>query len=351
MVERKGSIQAMTTLRAGVIGYGFGGRIFHSPLLEAAGFEVSAIQTSNPERVAAAKKDFPAAKIVASIEELIALKLDLIVVSSQNVGHKSQAIAALRAHIPTVVDKPFAINYADTKEILDIANKEKTPITVFFNRRFDSDTLTIKKAISDGSLGKVFRLEGRFERWAPVTAPDAWREALTKEQGGGKLLDLQPHLLSAVTELFGPAELKFSAVRSIRAFSDDDSVLMVQHASGVDSYLSACEAMGAPGPRIRVTGDKGTLIIQDLDPQEGFIKDGVRPVNGKWEVDTRSKAYLHRGPEVVEYESVPGNYVDFYLQVKACIEGKGEMPVSQSDILMIAKIIDDAYEHSIHKTK
>ena len=339
----------MKTLRAGVIGYGFGGRIFHAPLLEAAGFEVAAIQTTNPERVLAVRKDFPQAKIVATTEELLELGLDLIVVSSQNSAHKSQAIAALRAHIPTGVDKPFAINYADTKEILDVANEEKTPVTVFFNRRFDSDTLTIKKAMSDGSIGKVFRLEGRFERWAPVTAPDAWREALKKEEGGGKLLDLQPHLLSAVTELFGPAELKFSAVRSIRAFSDDDSVLMVQHESGVDSYLSACEAMGAPGPRIRVTGDKGSLIIHELDPQEGFIKQGVRPVNGKWEVDTRSKAYLHRGAEVTEYESVPGNYVDFYLQVKACVEGKSEMPVSQSDILMIAKIIDEAYEKSIHK--
>lgn len=339
----------MSTLRAGVIGYGFGGRVFHAPLLEAAGFEVTAIQTTNPERVDAVKKEFPNAKIVATTQELIDLGLDLIVVSSQNSAHKSQAIAVLRAHIPTVVDKPFAINYADTKEILDVANQEKTPITVFFNRRFDSDTLTIKKAMTDGSIGKVFRMEGRFERWAPMTSPDAWRESLKKEEGGGKLLDLQPHLLSAVTELFGPAELKFSAVQSIRAYSDDDSVLMVQHASGVDSYLSACEAMGAPGPRIRVTGDKGSLIIHELDSQEGFIKQGVRPVNGKWEVDTRSKAYLHRGAEVSEYESVPGNYVDFYFQVKACIEGKGEMPVSQSDILMIAKIIDDAYEKSIHK--
>lgn len=339
----------MTTLRAGVIGYGFGGRVFHAPLLAAAGFEVTAIQATNPERVAAARADYPNAQIVSTTEELIALGLDLIVVASQNMGHKPQAIAALRAHIPTVVDKPFALNYADTKEILDIANEEKTPITVFFNRRFDSDTLTIKKAIKEGVLGKVFRLEGRFERWAPVTPPDAWREAFPRAKGGGKVLDLQPHLLSAATELFGPAELKFSAVRSIRAFSDDDSVLMVAHANGVDSYLSACEAMGAPGPRIRVTGDKGTLIIQDLDSQESYINQGVRPVNGKWEVDTRSKTYLHRGADVVEYESVPGNYVEFYLQVKAAIEGKGEMPVSHADILMIAKVIDDAFEKSIHK--
>ena len=339
----------MSTLRAGVIGYGFGGRVFHAPLLVAAGFDLVAIQATNPERVAAAKADYPNTKIVATIEQLIAENLDLIVISSQNMAHKSQAITALRAHIPTIVDKPFALNYSETKEILDIANEEKTPISVFFNRRFDSDTLTIKKAIAEGVLGKVFRLEGRFERWAPLTASDAWREALPKEQGGGKVLDLQPHLLSAATAIFGPAELKFSAVRSIRAFSDDDSVLMVQHENGVDSYLSACEAMGAPGPRIRVTGDKGSLIIHDLDPQESFINAGVRPVNGKWDVDTRSKTYLHRGAEVVEYESVPGNYVDFYHQVRACIEGKGEMPVSHSDILMIAKIIDDAFEKSIHK--
>ena len=339
----------MTKPRAGVIGFGFGGRIFHAPLLKAAGFDVVGIQATNPERVAQAKAAYPEAAIVATTDELIALGLDLMVISSQNMGHKPQAIAALRAHIPTVVDKPFALNYADTKEILDIAKEENTPITVFFNRRLDSDTLTIKKAMDEGVLGKVFRLEGRFERWAPITSPDAWREALTPEQGGGKVLDLQPHLLSAATALFGPAELKFSAIRSIRAFSDDDSVLMVAHDSGVDSYLSACEAMGAPGPRIRVTGDKGTLIIQDLDAQEGHIASGTVPVDGKWEIDVRSKTYLHRGSEVVEYESVPGNYVGFYLQVKDAIAGNGQMPVSHEDILMIAKIIDDAFEKSIHK--
>ncbi|MEY4498820.1 MAG: hypothetical protein RJA40_925 [Actinomycetota bacterium] len=280
--------------------------------------------------------------MVSTVSEIINLKPDLAVVASPNSFHAPQTIELLRAKIPVVVDKPMALNAKETEEIISVSESEGVPVTTFFNRRWDSDALTIKKIISEGILGNIFRFEARFERYRTLGNPDSWRERLSPSEGGGKLLDLQPHLLSTTIDFFGQGELQYSSVRSIRGLSDDDSFLVLKHKNNVDSYLSACEVMGSPGPRIRLTGDKATLIVHGLDPQEGLLRQGLYPENGNWDVDTRTPAFIHRGDEITEYESVPGNYAQFYLGVKAALETGSAMPVSTDDALYIARIIDQA---------
>lgn len=334
------------SLRAAIIGYGLAGRTFHSNLLKGAGFEIAAVLTTSPARVAQVHDDFPHAAVVASVAEIISQKPDIAVVASPNIFHAPQAIELLRAGIPVVVDKPMALNAKETEEIIAVSESEGVAVTTFFNRRWDSDALTIKQILREGILGNVFRFEARFERYRTLGNPDSWRERLTPAEGGGKLLDLQPHLLSTTIDFFGQGELKYSSVRSIRGLSDDDSFLALKHENNVDSYLSACEVMGSPGPRIRLTGDKASLVIHGLDPQEGYLRAGLYPENGKWSVDTRTPAFIHRGDEITEYESVPGDYVQFYLQVKAALANGGAWPVSTSDALYIARIIDQARAQS-----
>jgi len=336
----------MSSPRAAIIGYGLAGRTFHSNLLKGAGFEIVAVLTTSANRVAQVHEDFPNAAVLSSVAEIIALKPDLAVVASPNSFHAPQAIELLRAGIPVVVDKPMALNAIETEEIIKVSESEGVPVTTFFNRRWDSDALTIKKILREGILGNIFRFEARFERYRTLGNPDAWRERLTPAEGGGKLLDLQPHLLSTTIDFFGQGELKYSSVRSIRGLSDDDSYLALKHENNIDSYLSACEVMGSPGPRIRLTGDKASLVIHGLDPQEGLLRQGIFPENGKWVVDTRTPAFIHRGDEVTEYESVPGDYVQFYLQVKKSLAEKSAMPVSTDDALYIARIIDQARKES-----
>ena len=336
----------MSSPRAVIIGYGLAGRTFHSNLLKGAGFEIAAVLTISASRVAQVHEDFPNAAVLSSVAEIIALKPDLAVVASPNSFHAPQAIELLRAGIPVVVDKPMALNAIETEQIIRVSESEGVPVTTFFNRRWDSDALTIKKILREGILGNIFRFEARFERYRTLGNPDAWRERLTPAEGGGKLLDLQPHLLSTTIDFFGQGELKYSSVRSIRGLSDDDSYLALKHENNIDSYLSACEVMGSPGPRIRLTGDKASLVIHGLDPQEGLLRQGIFPENGKWAVDTRTPAFIHRGDEVTEYESVPGDYVQFYLQVKKSLADKSAMPVSTDDALYIARIIDQARKES-----
>ena len=149
-------------MRVGIAGYGLAGRYFHAPLLKGCGYDVVVIQTSNAERAAHAVADFPNVKVVATIEELVAHELDLVVVASANVGHSQYAHAAISAGIPVVIEKPMGRTYAETAEIISAGERAGIPVSTFFNRRWDSDALTIKKVLASGVLGTIHRMDSRF---------------------------------------------------------------------------------------------------------------------------------------------------------------------------------------------
>jgi predicted dehydrogenase len=334
-------------MRVGIAGYGLAGRSFHAPLLKGCGFEVAAVLTGNSTRARQAKEDFPLIKVVENLNDLLAQELDLVVIATANSSHAEYALAAISAGIPVVVEKPMGRTVAETERILDAGEEAGVPVTAFYNRRWDSDMLTLEKVASNGLIGKVFRLDSRFERFRPQLNPSAWRETLTPEEGGGLLLDLQTHLLSTALDAFGPAELTYASVRKIRGESEDDVVLNLRHTSGVDSYCSVSAISGSTGPRIRVLGTEGALIIEELDPQEALLRAGNFPEGGIWQVPTASKAYIQRGDQREEIQAVPGNYGHFYLSVAGALEGKNPMPVSPEDILAVATIIDKAREISV----
>jgi len=332
------------TLKVGIAGYGLAGRYFHAPLLKGCGFEIVGIQTTNLERRSNALLDFPNTKVVGSISELVELDLDLLVVASANLAHAEHAKAGINKGIPVVIDKPMGRTAKEVAEIISAAESKNVAITTFFNRRWDSDALTIKKVLASKVLGEIHRLDSRFERFRPDLNPDSWRENMSAADGGGQLLDLQPHLISTATDWFGRAKLLTASVRSLRGGADDDSVLVLHHETGVNSYLSASAVVGAHGPRIRILGTKGALVINDLDPQEALLRDGKFPENGTWTLPTTSEAYIHRGDEIEKIESVPGNYGHFYKQVEDAIVNGKPWPVSTSDALHVAEIIDQARE-------
>lgn len=334
-------------MRVGIAGYGLAGRSFHAPLLKGCGFEVATVLTGNSTRARQAKEDFPLTKVVESLDAFLAAELDLVVVASANMAHAEQAIAAIKAGIPVVVDKPMGRSVAETKTIIDAAERAGVPVTAFFNRLWDSDALTIKKVVANGLIGKPFRLDSRFERFRPQLNLSSWRESESAENGGGLLLDLQTHLLSTALDWFGPAELTYANIRNIRGESEDDVVLNISHQSGVDSYLSVSAIAGAPGPRIRLLGTEGALIVEELDPQEALLRAGEYPEGGTWKVPTTSKAIIQRGDSREEIQTVPGNYGHFYLAVRDALEGNDDWPISAEQIMSVATMIDKAREISV----
>jgi predicted dehydrogenase len=324
------------------------GRVFHGPLLKGCGFEVASILTSNSERVAQAKSDFPEAQIFSDLDAFLDSGLDLAVIASSNVAHLPQTRAALERQIPTVVDKPMGRTVAEVQEMIELSEKENTLLTTFFNRRWDSDSLTIKKLLISGELGQPFRFDGRFERFRPERNLASWRENLSPEEGGGLLLDLQSHLISTALDYFGPAQVVSASVRSIRGGADDDVTVVLRHESGVDSYLAASAVSGAPGPRVRLLGSKGALVINELDPQEDALRAGEIPFGGAWERPMASAAAIHKDEKITFFvDSVSGNYAAFYTLVKAAIESGSAPPVSLADALRVAEIIEEARAISV----
>jgi scyllo-inositol 2-dehydrogenase (NADP+) len=337
--------------RVGIVGYGLAGRYFHAPLLQAAGFFVAAIASRSLEKRGHAHEDFPLAAILATAQDLVAEDLDLVVVASTNDLHSEHAKLAINAGIPVVVDKPMGRDYFETVELFDYAESYGIPITVFFNRLFDSDTQTIKKILAEQELGEVFKFESRFERFRPELNPNSWRENSDIQVGGGLLLDLQTHLISIALSLFGPAKLSYASLRKIKGGAEDDVSLALTHDSGIDSYLTASSISGEIGPRIRLSGSKGTLIAKDLDPQENLLRSAVKPRKTGWPEPSlaTSEFSISKGDSTREFLGEPGNYVEFYNKILDSLEAGSEMPITREFALQVAEIIDQARQLDLRR--
>jgi len=335
----------MTALRVALAGYGLAGRVFHAPLVAATdGLELVTVVTGNPERVAQVHADHPDASVLATTEELFAdpAAFDLLVVAATNDVHAPLARAALALGKAVVVDKPLALTAAEAADLVDAAATAGAVLSVFQNRRWDSDQLTLRRLLRDGELGTVLRFESRFERWRPQPRPDSWREALPAVEGGGLLLDLGSHLVDQALHLFGPAVRVYAEVDSRRGASDDDVFVAVEHASGVRSHLWAGALAGAPGPRLRVLGSAGAYVVDDLDPQEDRLRaTGGLPAGGL-PVDPASYGRLVRGDATEPVVSERGRWDLFYPAMAAAIAGAGPVPVDPADAVATLALIEAA---------
>ena len=205
-------------------------------------------------------------------------RLDLVVVATPNDSHVAIASAALEQRIPVVVDKPLAITAREAEALVARAERAGVLMSVFHNRRWDTDQLTLQRLIAEGALGSITRYESRVERWRPEPDPERWREFQPPERGGGVLLDLGTHLVDQALVLFGPATHTYAEINARRGTpGEDDVFIALRHASGTISHLWASSVTPAPGPRLRVQGTAGGFLVPGLDPQEAALRAGARP--------------------------------------------------------------------------
>jgi scyllo-inositol 2-dehydrogenase (NADP+) len=325
-------------MRAAVIGYGLAGAVFHAPLIAATdGLEVATIVTSNAERQEEARREHPDARVTPELEA--AFGADLVVVATPNHTHAPLAKQALAAGAAVVVDKPLALNAAEARELVAQGGR----LTVFQNRRWDSDQLTLRRLLHDGELGEVLRYESRFERWRPEPKPEpAWRETRTPAGGGGVLLDLGSHLVDEALRLLGPAESVYAEIDARRGgAADDDAFLAIRHASGAYSHLRASAVSAAPGPRLRVLGTRAAYIVDELDRQEADLRDGLRPDGETWGAAPPGR--LVRGEEVSPVTSENGDWPAFYRGAAAWLSGVEPLPpVDPHDAVRVLELLDAA---------
>ena len=340
----------MTERAVGIIGYGLAGRVFHAPLIAATpGLRVAAIVTSNAERRQQARSDHPDAALLDSPQDLWAraAELDAVAVATANDSHAPLANQAIDHGLAVVVDKPLALSSHEAGELIAHARERGVLLTVFQNRRWDSDQLTLSKLSGDGSLGTILRYESRFERWRPEAHPEVWREARTPDEGGGLLLDLGSHLVDQALQHFGAVQTVYAEIANRRGTpADDDTFLALTHRSGTISHLHASALAAAPGPRLRVLGTEAALIVRELDSQEDRLRAGQRPdTTDDWGTEPE-----HTRPRLIAGEhSVPltperGAWQTFYARFEQALTTghAADLPVDPDDALQVLRVLEAA---------
>ena len=247
------------------------GEVFHAPLVESVdGLELAAIVTSNPERRQRATVAHPSARLIDSTADLWSaacaeLGLQLVVVAAPNRAHVPVALDALAAGLHVVVDKPLAVTAEDGRRVVDEAERRGLVLSVFHNRRWDGDFLTVRRLVGEGVLGEVWRFESRFERWRPERLASAWRERGDPADGGGLLMDLGSHLIDQALVLFGPPVAVYAELSRRRpgADVDDDTFVALEHRSGAGPTFGSarwrrvlCLGSASSGRR-RATSSRG----------------------------------------------------------------------------------------------
>jgi predicted dehydrogenase len=308
----------------GLIGYGLGGSAFHAPLIAAEPrLRLEAVVTSRAGQV---ERDHPGTRVAGSAEELLAdPAVELVVVAAPNAVHHELAAAALRAGRHVVVDKPFTLSAADADELIALAEATDRRLSVFHNRRWDGDFLTVRRGVEAGVLGEVASFVSRYDRFRPVPK-GSWKEEAVA--GSGLLWDLGPHLIDQAMVLFGPPRTVWADLGVQRPGVEAvDYVHLVLGYGRLRAVLHAAMLVRDPGPRFEVHGDRGSLVTWGLDQPQ------VRATL------TGEVAGLEQQGRL---EGVPTAYGSFYAAMAAAVAGEGPVPVAPTDARATVAVIEHA---------
>ncbi len=328
----------------GLVGYGLAGRLFHAPFIVAVdGLRVAAVATTRPDRQAEAHADHPDARVVGSVDELLGLPdVDVVVVASPNLSHVPVGIQALEAGRHVVVDKPIGTSIPDAERLIEVAHRSGRILSVYQNRRWDGDFLTVRRLIDAGALGPIDSLESRFEIRVPLA--EAWREDV--EQGGGPHRDLGAHLVDQALLLFGRAEHVYAQMDRRRPGSGiDDSVFVaIEHAGRVRSLVWTSLIASWGRPRFRVRGLSGEFVKEQRDQQEARLLAGRRPTEPDFGDDAPADWGQLYTPDTPP-SPVPterGDYSRFYELFRDAVRGDGAVPVDPADSVRGLRVLEAA---------
>jgi predicted dehydrogenase len=335
-------------LRVALIGYGLAGQAFHAPIIATTpGLRLTAIVTGDSDRGARAKQEHPGATIFRHPDDLWRARVaDVVVVASPNRTHVPLAMQALSSGLSVVVDKPLAPTAAEARSLIGEARRRRLHLTVFQNRRWDGDFLTVRKLVGEGTLGEIYQFESRFERWRPTPRP-GWRELGSPEEAGGLLYDLGSHLIDQAIVLFGPVDKIHAEIDRRRpgVQVDDDTFVSLTHASGVRSRLWMNVVSGQNGPRFRVLGSEAAFTKHGLDGQEDALRAGHRPgqPGEPWGVELPERwGCLGVGDHLRPVQTEPGAYPDFYSGLVSAIRDGAPLPVNPEDAIVVLELIATA---------
>ena len=337
----------MERIKTGIASYGLSGRVFHAPFIEANdAFEFTAVCERSKNE---ALKLYSNVQIVRSFEELISIpELELIIVNTPDLTHYDYCKAALNAGKNVIVEKPFVFNVSEGEELVELAEKKGLMLSVFQNRRWDGDFLTIQKVLKENKLGRIVEFRSGFQRFKNYIVEGSWKEE--KNRHVGIVYNLGPHLVDQAVCLFGKPDGVFAQIRMQREGSKvDDFFQITLIYKDINVLLTAGQLMKEPIASYVLHGTNGSFVKYGIDPQEDQLKSGMKPTDAGYGIDC-SENYGILNIEMngqTQRESIPsesGNYMLFFDNVAFAIRNKVPPAVSARENLAIIRILEAAFQ-------
>ncbi|MGB8601820.1 MAG: oxidoreductase [Rhizomicrobium sp.] len=316
------------TVRVGLIGFGHAGRVFHAPQITAiAGMELAAIASSREDEIHTA---YPKAKVYADADSLLTDdSLDLVVIATPNEAHAPLAIAALNAGKAVVVDKPFTVTCEEARAVMATAQETGKLLSVFHNRRWDSDYLTLKAEVASGRLGKIVYFESHFDRYRPVPSGN-WREQAVP--AAGLWYDLGPHLIDQAVALFGRPQSIFADMEIQRdgvAATDYFHVILRYGKTRVVLMASALAA--ADDQRFVLHGTRASLTISGADAAEAAKRPQKKV--GTEAIRAEADGALTPVPLLADDRQA------FYAGMRDAVLGHAPLPVTADEAFTVMQVL------------
>ncbi|HST09294.1 MAG TPA: oxidoreductase [Terriglobales bacterium] len=338
-------------INVGLVGFGLAGQVFHAPLIHAnPNLRLTHILERRGNE---AQNKYPQAKIVRDLDSLLReSSVELIVVATPNTSHLEIAAQSLQAGKHVVVDKPFTITSADAEQLIALSKKVGRVLSVFQNRRWDGDFLSVRQILEQKLLGRVAEFHSRFDRFRPGVRPEAWREQAGP--GSGVLFDLGSHLIDQAVVLFGQPAGIYADLRMQRdgAVAVDNFEVQMEYPR-LKVRLHAGSLVCEPSPRFLLYGTGGSYQKFGLDPQEDALKQGSIPGGPGWGEEPESAwgSLTHCDGEIArqKYRTLAGNYPGYYTNVCRAINGQEELAVKPEQSRNIIRLIELAEQSAREK--
>ncbi|HZE82772.1 MAG TPA: Gfo/Idh/MocA family oxidoreductase [Puia sp.] len=349
----------MAPIKTAICSFGLSGRVFHAPFLHLhPGFELYSIMERSKDL---AKATYPAVRTPRSLEELLDDKaVELVIVNTPNYTHYDYAKKALLAGKHVVIEKPFATTLTEARDLASVAAASGKQLSIFQNRRYDSDYKTVRKILGEGWLGKILEAEIHYDRYVPALSAKAHKE--TPGPGTGIVYDLGTHIIDQALQLFGMPEALFADLGIMRPGSrvEDYMEIIFHYPSALRVRIKGSYFVREAIPAYTLFGTLGSFLKKRADPQEEQLVAGALPGDKDWgtepaEKDDSEKGLLHteKDGQLIR-ERVPsqqGNYLEYYDGIYAAIRNGQPMPVTPEQGIMTMRIIEAAYVSNKKKTQ
>ncbi|MDM0045676.1 oxidoreductase [Variovorax dokdonensis] len=330
-----------------LVGYGFAGQVFHARVLACVpGLRLAVVVSSQPDKVAA---DWPDVPVSPDLGAALAAhpEVQLVVVATPNAAHFPIARAALEAGRHVVVDKPFTLDAGEARQLVALAERSGKIVSVYQNRRFDADFLTLRELLAQRRVGRPVYFESHFDRYRSEVRI-RWREQ--NVPGAGLWVDLGAHLLDQALQLFGvPDTLQLdSAILRDSAEVEDYFHAVLRYERGAHSplrvVLHATTLAAHPAPRYLLHGTHGSYVKEGVDPQEDALRAGALPGSEGWGIDPLAGHLVApdaaAGTSTVEVPNLAGDYSRYYAMMRDAILGRGAPPVSADEAVQLMELLD-----------